>query len=329
MYCPACKAEYRPGFTRCHDCNVPLVAELAKEDSLEAYVVLWQGEDPALHDTLCEELEKASIEYAETPLEVYLRNSWDPFNLKLGPQLGFVISVAAGSLRTARAILERLLDIEQTDADFTEAKKTPAAGVNDLLPPLHWDPFSATVEIWTGDNLDRLQFLASSLREVGIPSKSLLERQTLRLMARPQDEAQAREIVRQVLEAALPENSVFRSADHNWYDPPVRSYLFAWLPGAIYLGIVVSVNIKTPLGEIFNSSSALDPLFSLVKFVDWIGCLWMLYQAVRYEIRPLRFVLLAPLPFSWIWYYWERFLRRKGRQRLPVAIREGISSRPS
>jgi hypothetical protein len=26
MYCPQCGAEYRPGFTRCADCEVPLVA---------------------------------------------------------------------------------------------------------------------------------------------------------------------------------------------------------------------------------------------------------------------------------------------------------------
>ena len=28
MYCPICRAEYIAGFTRCSDCNVPLVEEL-------------------------------------------------------------------------------------------------------------------------------------------------------------------------------------------------------------------------------------------------------------------------------------------------------------
>jgi hypothetical protein len=35
MFCPVCKAEYRPGFTTCTDCNVELVQELStkpKED---------------------------------------------------------------------------------------------------------------------------------------------------------------------------------------------------------------------------------------------------------------------------------------------------------
>lgn len=31
MYCPNCRAEYRPGFTRCADCEVDLVAELGAD----------------------------------------------------------------------------------------------------------------------------------------------------------------------------------------------------------------------------------------------------------------------------------------------------------
>jgi hypothetical protein len=31
MYCPICKAEYRPGFTVCSDCDVQLVSELPED----------------------------------------------------------------------------------------------------------------------------------------------------------------------------------------------------------------------------------------------------------------------------------------------------------
>jgi hypothetical protein len=34
LYCPNCEAEYRPGFTECADCGVPLVYELPVEVSL-------------------------------------------------------------------------------------------------------------------------------------------------------------------------------------------------------------------------------------------------------------------------------------------------------
>lgn len=33
MFCPECEAEYRPGFTRCHDCDVDLVERLEKSES--------------------------------------------------------------------------------------------------------------------------------------------------------------------------------------------------------------------------------------------------------------------------------------------------------
>jgi hypothetical protein len=33
MFCPECRAEYRPGFTRCSDCDVDLVHELSASDT--------------------------------------------------------------------------------------------------------------------------------------------------------------------------------------------------------------------------------------------------------------------------------------------------------
>jgi hypothetical protein len=43
MYCPKCRSEYRPGFTRCNDCDVALIAELhaeAKPDFVDLVEVL-------------------------------------------------------------------------------------------------------------------------------------------------------------------------------------------------------------------------------------------------------------------------------------------------
>jgi hypothetical protein len=33
MFCPECRAEYRPGFTRCADCEVELVHEIRGHDN--------------------------------------------------------------------------------------------------------------------------------------------------------------------------------------------------------------------------------------------------------------------------------------------------------
>ena len=34
-FCPSCKCEYRPGFTRCSDCDIELVESLTEENSGE------------------------------------------------------------------------------------------------------------------------------------------------------------------------------------------------------------------------------------------------------------------------------------------------------
>lgn len=197
--------------------------------------------------------------------------------------------------------------------------------------PLHWDPLTATVEVWGGDRWDRLQFISNSLREVGIPSRSLADDpQNLRLLVRPEDENNAREIVRQILEGAAPERSIRRADDDIWRDEPVRSYLFAWLPTVIYgaIGFLVSM-LYAPPGQFLTSSTPFDALVSFISWGNQIVALWMVYQAIRYEIRPWRFILLSFLPFSFIWYYFERYSRRRGYGRLPIGVRERVAQRPS
>jgi len=197
--------------------------------------------------------------------------------------------------------------------------------------PLHWDPLSATAEIWTGQSPDRLQFLASALQEVGIPSRSREDEQRdLHLLVRPEDAMQAREIVGQILEAALPEKSVVQPAQGIWYDEPVRSYLFAWLPAIVCLVAFILVDsFDSAWIDRVHWNSAFEPPLPVLSFVSWIGFLWMLYQVIRYEIHPWRFILLSFLPFSFVWYYYERYRRREGHQRLPITVRERIPPRPS
>jgi hypothetical protein len=41
-----------------------------------------------------------------------------------------------------------------------------------------------------------------------------------------------------------------------------------------------------------------------------LGALWMIYQCVRYERKPFPLLLLALVPYSFVWYYFERFKKR-------------------
>lgn len=49
MFCPECRAEYRPGFSRCSDCDVDLVQELGKSDTRARAVKRdWQSTLPTI-----------------------------------------------------------------------------------------------------------------------------------------------------------------------------------------------------------------------------------------------------------------------------------------
>jgi hypothetical protein len=47
-------------------------------------------------------------------------------------------------------------------------------------------------------------------------------------------------------------------------------------------------------------------LFVLYGFGN-VGLFWMLYVVIRYEKRPFPFVLLAFIPYAFVWYYFERY----------------------
>jgi hypothetical protein len=53
----------------------------------------------------------------------------------------------------------------------------------------------------------------------------------------------------------------------------------------------------------------------IVFGVSPIGSFWMLYVAIRNERRPLPFILLAFLPYTFLWYYFERVRPGKHRTR--------------
>ena len=75
MFCPHCHAEYRQGFTRCHDCDADLVYELnaqdlnaradesAPADTLHGLRVLWRDTSQEACVTLCYKLRDQGIPY--------------------------------------------------------------------------------------------------------------------------------------------------------------------------------------------------------------------------------------------------------------------------
>jgi hypothetical protein len=57
------------------------------------------------------------------------------------------------------------------------------------------------------------------------------------------------------------------------------------------------------VAEIGRAAVAVMPLLVLQPFFG----IWMLYQVIRHEAKPLPYVfLVAFVPFSYVWYYIER-----------------------
>lgn len=60
------------------------------------------------------------------------------------------------------------------------------------------------------------------------------------------------------------------------------------------------------LGPWYAKSQVELFLAGMFFLVPNIGTIWMLYVAVRFEKHPLPFVLLAFIPYAFLWDYFER-----------------------
>ncbi len=169
-------------------------------DSLE---ILWRGADPAKFTALQAALRDENIPFWQTqvydPAGGFLSSR--PYYLEATP--GFEIRVHAADLQRAGAALEWVENKERAAADFTDSS---ARLDNDRLDarqflPDDWDPQQATAEVWSGEEESLVEYLASALRENGIPSHIPDEPgHRARLCVRAEDLSRARAIVREITE---------------------------------------------------------------------------------------------------------------------------------
>ncbi len=212
MFCPNCGVEYRPGFTRCNDCEVDLVHELPSgergaeseaEGSSEASLeLLWRGTQGGVYNVIAGALEDAGLHYNRETLDARLT-----FSSGYAP---LEIWVPAAELNAARAVLEdTLTQIAQpipvaaaplTAGEENESFGEMPAGVQDPYPE------DATAEVWTGKDSTLAEFLKSALATNGIGcSIDAANPAAISLRVLPEDGPGAREIVRQVVDGVAPE----------------------------------------------------------------------------------------------------------------------------
>ena len=320
MFCPVCRSEYREGFYTCSDCQVPLVARIPEEDSPVAFHVLWSGENAVFMDSLLDELERAKIGATAIPRHVLYRNSTNALGIKPETQFAFAVCVQNKDVSAAQAILERLLEEEPGEA-VLQAESIPLSQQESVVVaelPDNWNTAPATALAWTGSDEDHATFVEKSLRGVGIPTLRDREGAAISVFVHREDEARSQEVVREIETRTPPQEDLWPRDKYFWQDEPVQSYRLLWMVSVPFLFLVL-LSFSSETSRIFSTAS---PIFGLFGVAASIGGFWMLYQAIRYEVRPLRFVIVAmTLPLSFIWYYVERYAKRSGVRRLPIAVR--------
>jgi hypothetical protein len=80
--------------------------------------------------------------------------------------------------------------------------------------------------------------------------------------------------------------------------------LLFYIAGGI-VAVVAAVVLITR-GPAPGSNPAVLFAYVVLFAVSPIGAFWMLYMSIRHEKNPFPFVLLSLIPFTFLWYYFER-----------------------
>jgi|SRR5215831_8975982 len=227
MFCPQCRVEYRPGFTRCTDCDVDLVYELPRE---EGEVSPGQAQSPTPPETFdgdgfrplvdfrssltcadgCLRLQEAGILYRVKELPRCV-------GFQVDPRPEFQLSVPHPAFERAKDLLGIQI-AHGEEADFPDGDEMQAAmelpAREDIAEteetrsdwdPTNWYPEDATVEVWSGDARRPGETIELSLRENRIHFRSDKCGDSLKIFVTLEDETPAREIVKEVVEGVPPE----------------------------------------------------------------------------------------------------------------------------
>jgi hypothetical protein len=239
MYCPQCKSEYRPGFTRCSDCDVDLVWELPKggmvaqhtdewgqvhdtvpgepgDPNSDPFCSFWKGDDARVHAELCQVLDDAGIPHNT----VFRRDHLFNLSNYAAYEVGVPFSLFE---RAENAVKEAYGTDEMQDPGATELQGrvlperssapqrlpvtvTPPAEEDIPGPPsagagADWFPEDATVTVWSSGDAAQQEFLVAALHENGIRCRVDAAVRGAEIHVLPDDEPRAREIVREIIES--------------------------------------------------------------------------------------------------------------------------------
>ena len=215
MFCPQCKAEYRPGFSRCSDCEVDLVDHLPVESYRSTLAPLeaqrkrvWLSYEQESCVYVCAGLSAAGIPFEVT--QGKHQTSWNEDER-------YEIWVPTEFYDKAKAIAEEgCVDFSDSYED-QKIMELPDAG-SELVKQDNrnwgWRREDASVEVWSEKTEERPWYeqvkglgwmIELSLHENGIGTHTNVSQDGFkRIFVRPEDEFQAREIVREIKDSTPP-----------------------------------------------------------------------------------------------------------------------------
>ena len=209
MFCPQCHVEYRPGFTRCTDCDVDLVDALPQEPepALEANRIIWIGDSQETCVALCLRLKNEGIRYRVT-------EGMKSRNARMTVTWKYALAVPAEAEKKAKELLELPETVVEESSELTEEDEdqalmelpegddsTPGTvrkGSSYLGP---WYPEDATVEVFTETPTFTSDMIRMCFKENEIRARIEVQEDGFKkVFVLPEDEAAAREIVREIVE---------------------------------------------------------------------------------------------------------------------------------
>jgi hypothetical protein len=213
---------------RCSDCDVDLVEELPsgrqptkprsalKDDRMSQEVLpdwdemrsVWEGDDAVECADVCRQLQQEEIRYS-VDQSILSREA------RMGVKWKYQIQVGATDYQKARKTLgyeeaegKELPDEAENEAatELPARDDLPVEDVHGDWNPRGWYPEDATLQVWSGNPIERGSVVEMSLKENRINYRVAMESDELkRVFVKPEDEAQAREIVREIVEGEPPE----------------------------------------------------------------------------------------------------------------------------
>jgi len=231
MICPQCKAEYRPGFTRCADCDVDLVWEPQYahapvgpppdpgDPNEDPFCSFWKGEDARLHAELCEVLDEAGISHNTVFRRDHLFNLSNfpayeigvPFSLFEKAETAVKEAYGTDEIEEVGAReLQKLLEDRSDRIRKLPEMLTPAESEDIPGPPTAgeetgWFEEDAAAKVWETETGEPSDFLVAALHENGIRCRVDREDRRAAVYVLPEDESRAQEIVKEVVEGQPPE----------------------------------------------------------------------------------------------------------------------------